>query len=218
MIAIHHSAGQSIDLSESGLGIISIGNSEEKATAIKIIDEFLKLRSLEQRNSLVEQVIEKTGRGDVVRRLECSAMLQWDEIQLMYAAGIEIGAHSLTHPMLSSLDVCSVREEIVGSVERVKEMVGLKEVVFAYPYGGWAEVSDEVIDICRKSGASAAVLLRTGNQQIGDRFKIPRRLVSYEDTITLWGTRTIAVWACELEGIFDALRAVKVKLDLILGR
>ena len=60
----------------------------------------------------------------------------------MHLAGVEFGAHTLTHPVLSGLDPAAARDEIVTSVQRVREMLGVDTVTFAYPYGGQADVNE----------------------------------------------------------------------------
>jgi peptidoglycan/xylan/chitin deacetylase (PgdA/CDA1 family)/GT2 family glycosyltransferase len=73
----------------------------------------------------------------------------WDELQgygtlnLMTAgeirrwadAGMEIGAHSRTHPDLTALSREKLEDEITGSAEDLQRIVGVRPLSFAYPYG-----------------------------------------------------------------------------------
>jgi len=208
MLAVHYASTSSVDLSEFGLGPMSIRTPMEKESAIRAIDGFLKPLSAGRRDEVIEALIEKSGNRDIVRLLGLSAMLTWDQIQLMHSAGVEFGAHTVTHPVLSSLDSAKVRDEICASVERVKEMLNVGTVDFAYPYGGRSEVNESVIEICRSSGARSAVMLVEGSMPGSDFFRIPRAMVTTDRSTTPWETYSRAVWACELEGLVDVARRV----------
>lgn len=61
------------------------------------------------------------------------------QIRQCSAQGIEFGAHSRTHPDLTSLSGTRLREEIAGSGEDVSAIIGTRVTSFAYPYGFWSE-------------------------------------------------------------------------------
>ena len=206
MLAVHHAAVNSIDLSEFGLGVISVRTSAQKESAIRAIDGYLKPLSAARRDDLVEALVEKCGNRDTVEALARSAMLHWDQIRLMRSAGVEFGAHTVTHPVLSGLESTAAREEICASVGRVKEMLGIEAVDFAYPYGGPSEVDSAAVEICRNSGARSAVMLTGGDMPGSDLFSIPRTMVTSDRSTSPWGSYSRAVWACELEGLVDVAR------------
>jgi peptidoglycan/xylan/chitin deacetylase (PgdA/CDA1 family) len=63
-----------------------------------------------------------------------------DEIrQLAEAPLIEIGAHSVEHPVLTTLDPAQQRDEIVGSKVSLENMLGQTIQSFAYPYSQYDE-------------------------------------------------------------------------------
>lgn len=206
MLAVHHAAVKSIELSEFGLGAVSIQTPAEKESAIRAIDGFLKPLSPDRRDEIIEALIEKSGNPDTVRGLGRSAMLHWDQVRLMHSAGVEFGAHTVTHPVLSGLDSTAAREEICASVQRVREVLKIERVNFAYPYGGQSEVNDAVVEICRNSGARSAVMLVEGDMPGRDFFRIPRTMVTSDRSTNPWGSFSRAVWACELAGLVDIAR------------
>jgi len=70
--------------------------------------------------------------------------------------GWEIGAHSRTHPYLTSLSIPQMREEIHGNIMDIEnglKQVGLEYKIysFAYPYG---DFNDKVKDILREQNIS----------------------------------------------------------------
>jgi peptidoglycan/xylan/chitin deacetylase (PgdA/CDA1 family) len=65
-----------------------------------------------------------------------------------------IGAHTHTHPLLSSLSSEEARTEIQGSLERLREMTNSPIRHFSYPYGG---CTYETIEIAKNLGFVSAV-------------------------------------------------------------
>lgn len=62
-------------------------------------------------------------------------MMTWDHIRQVSEIGIELGAHSLTHPQLDVLNIGDMQREIVESKSQIEAQVGKLVNSFAYPYG-----------------------------------------------------------------------------------
>ncbi|QHC28750.1 polysaccharide deacetylase family protein [Streptomyces sp. HF10] len=62
-------------------------------------------------------------------------MLDWHQVRLLAAAGVEIGGHSHTHPQLDQLDDTALAEELSRCTEILTGELGARPVSFAYPYG-----------------------------------------------------------------------------------
>ncbi len=62
-------------------------------------------------------------------------MLSWKMIQEMHRSGIECGAHTVTHPNLSSCDEPKSLYEIKSSKDRIEQKIQSSVKTFAYPYG-----------------------------------------------------------------------------------
>ena len=67
--------------------------------------------------------------------LEGRTMLSWREIREMHAAGIEFGAHTLTHPDLTRLPPDRVETEMRESKAVIEDALGGTVQAFCYPYG-----------------------------------------------------------------------------------
>jgi peptidoglycan/xylan/chitin deacetylase (PgdA/CDA1 family) len=81
--------------------------------------------------------------------------LSWQEAETLQAAGWEIGSHTQTHPLLTSLDDDACRWELESSRAAIEERLGACEVL-AYPYG----VADRrVAEAARRSGYRVGVTL-----------------------------------------------------------
>ncbi len=62
---------------------------------------------------------------------------------------IEIGAHTLTHPQLSTLNDDDQRDEIQRSRVVLEETTGVRVVSFAYPYGGRSDYTADTVRLVR---------------------------------------------------------------------
>ena len=69
--------------------------------------------------------------------LERSNLMNWDEIRELSNAGIEFGAHSLSHADLTRISTKAACHEIIGSKTAVEERLGKVVTAFAYPYGSY---------------------------------------------------------------------------------
>jgi peptidoglycan/xylan/chitin deacetylase (PgdA/CDA1 family) len=59
--------------------------------------------------------------------------------QLAEGPFVEIGAHSVGHPVLTALDRAQQRAEIEGSKESLESMIGMPIEAFSYPYSQYDE-------------------------------------------------------------------------------
>jgi peptidoglycan/xylan/chitin deacetylase (PgdA/CDA1 family) len=66
---------------------------------------------------------------------EAGRLLDEGEAGRLHAAGMELGAHSLTHRDLRELDDGDLREEVAGSKAAVEDITGHPCRTMAYPFG-----------------------------------------------------------------------------------
>jgi peptidoglycan/xylan/chitin deacetylase (PgdA/CDA1 family) len=92
-------------------------------------------------------------------------------IRALHAAGVEIGAHTLTHPDLTSLAPAAAQEELAGSKRVLEELIQAPVTSAAYPYGA---ADHATRDAARRAGLLAAC--RTaGDGDLRDPFDLPRQ-------------------------------------------
>lgn len=68
-------------------------------------------------------------------------MMTADELRNLAAAGVELGAHTVTHPDLSMLDREACLREMVGSREALERVTGARVRTFAYPFCRYGDVA-----------------------------------------------------------------------------
>jgi peptidoglycan/xylan/chitin deacetylase (PgdA/CDA1 family) len=89
-------------------------------------------------------------------------MMNWDQVREMQKSGIEFGAHTVSHPILTRISLEEVREEVVGSKSRIEEELGVPVLGFAYPNGQASDLNEAVEKIVAESGIQAAFTLLNG--------------------------------------------------------
>jgi peptidoglycan/xylan/chitin deacetylase (PgdA/CDA1 family) len=92
------------------------------------------------------------------------------------AAGMEVGAHSRTHPHLPSCTDAELHEQIGGCKSDLESLIGAPVTQFCYPYG---DVDGRVAETVRKAGFVAATLTQRGRARpYDDPLMLRRVLVS----------------------------------------
>jgi peptidoglycan/xylan/chitin deacetylase (PgdA/CDA1 family) len=105
------------------------------------------------------------------------AMMTRDQLRELLAAGWELGAHTMTHPDLSTLDYDACLREIHDSRIALEEIGGGAVETFAYPFGRYGP---EAIAAARDSGMIAAVTTGSGSWA---PYEITRAMIGAADPL-----------------------------------
>ena len=62
-------------------------------------------------------------------------LLDWEDLKTLAGEGLDLGAHSRTHPHLDRLDPAAVEAECAGAKADIEEVTGVRPRTFAYPFG-----------------------------------------------------------------------------------
>jgi len=98
----------------------------------------------------------------------------WQEIRALRDAGMEIGAHSLTHPDLTSLGLDAMRAQVGQSGAVIAAELGTPVRSFCYPGGRF---SDTVAAVTREAGFTSGVTTLPDGPQ-DNPFTLPRLRIS----------------------------------------
>jgi len=114
------------------------------------------------------------------------------ELRRWCGAGMEIGAHTKSHPHLTQCDARTLRDEIAGSRHALEDAVGASVSQFCYPYG---DHDDAVVEAVREAGFAAAVTTRRGRARVGqDPLRLPRVPVCYRHLLPAFGWRVTTAY------------------------
>lgn len=154
-----------------GFEAVPIASVEEKRAAIDSLIGRIKYLPVTERAALVEQI-------KVQARAEppVNLMMTSTEVIQMRRAGMQIGAHTVSHPILARMDAGAARTEIAQSKRFLEDLLDERVGLFAYPNGKPAtDYNAESVTIARDLGFDAAVSTQWGAaRSTTDLFQIPR--------------------------------------------
>jgi peptidoglycan/xylan/chitin deacetylase (PgdA/CDA1 family) len=144
----------------------------------------LRLATAEQRDLAMNTLRQRFGTAtDSLGR-----PLSSNEIRTLLCDGlVQLGAHTVTHPALTSLDRLECRREIVDSGNRCRELAAKSVNGFAYPYG---DMSMEVQHDVASLGFSWACSTQGSFAEQPDVYALPRIAVPNAPIRTLIGLMT----------------------------
>lgn len=152
--------------------------------------------SAEDRDRLLAAIFAAAGGRD--EQLAREVWLSPADCRALDAAGVEIGAHTVNHLVLSSLDRATQRAEIEGSVRELAGWLGHPVPSFAYPYGRSWDYNEDTRAVLAELGLRSAITAMPGlNAPSTDRFGL-RRIAVAEDA-------PLSEVLCEVDGVFEWL-------------
>ncbi|MFZ4289642.1 polysaccharide deacetylase family protein [Variovorax sp. HJSM1_2] len=103
-------------------------------------------------------------------------MMTSDQVRGLHRAGMQIGAHTVSHPILAKQAQEDMYREIVQGKEELERLIDAPVALFAYPNGKPDEdYSATSVDIVKSLGFQAAVSTEWGvGHRESDLFQIPR--------------------------------------------
>ncbi len=112
------------------------------------------------------------------------SLMNQDQIRSWHKAGMEVGAHSRTHPRLTNCTDTELQNEIAGSKSDLEKLTGSAVTQFCYPYG---DLDERVTSAVKDAGFEAATTTQRGRARVGDNpFLFRRILVSGSNLLHLF--------------------------------
>ncbi|HRH94801.1 MAG TPA: polysaccharide deacetylase family protein [Prosthecobacter sp.] len=172
-----------------------------------LMPELKRLSDVELRREVdrLEAVLEvnKPQVGDLPEHMR---PMSWAMAREMSAGGqIEIGGHTVTHPILSRCDESTMRTEIVTCRDRIHDELGKPPVCFAYPNGTAEDFTRETMSMVQEAGFKAACsMIEARVDEQTSVFRLPRH-----------GTPFSCWWAHALvSGVFETFQEWKSRFKM----
>lgn len=169
--AVRHCRSPRLDLGGLDLGVFELSTPKSRSAAIESLLGQIKYRPIDERIRLTEAVA-AAAEVEPDRHL----MMSSDEVRLMRDAGMHIGAHTLTHPILAKLPPDEARREMRESQSFLQDLLRERIGLFAYPNGkpGTDYLPEHAL-MAQELGFDAAVSTAWGAAEANtDPFQIPR--------------------------------------------
>lgn len=160
-----------LDLSSLGLGSFPLTSIQERQTAILALLNRLKHLPSAERAGKTLQIGSLSG-----AILPDNLMMCTEQVRGLHQAGMEIGGHTVSHPILLNLPDKAAHKEIADGKARLEDIIGVPLRLFAYPNGKpGKDYAPAHVAIVKQLGFSAAVSTTWGAaSSASDAYQLPR--------------------------------------------
>lgn len=183
---IRRTALSRIDLAFLGLSPAPLGALSERRAAIDRILPAVKYRHPTERRRLIAELHRACGQPG----LPADLMMTRDQVRSLAAMGIAIGAHTVNHPILQSLDPSEAQREIGDGKAELERIIDRPVTLFAYPNGRPdTDYGGRHVDLVRGLGFAAAVTTAQGHNGPGADPLQLRRFSPWDESDARWIVR-----------------------------
>ena len=186
--AVRSSGCGSIDMQWLGLDRLQVQTPAQRRTAIDLILPRIKYRSLAGREDAIARLLEACGQPT----LPVNLMMRSEQVKALHAAGMEIGGHTVRHPILAEVSDADAWTEITDGAQRLRELTGAAVDVFAYPNGRpQRDYDHRHVAMVREAGFRCAVSTSVGVVDArAEAFEWPR-FTPWDTSDLKWGARLL---------------------------
>ena len=186
MVRAHQ--GKAVDLSDIGLGVHSLETHQQRAAAIDSLLGQIKYLEPRKRRETVF-AIEKLA--DAL--LPSDLMMTADQVKQLHREGMQIGAHTCSHPILARVKDDEAQNEMRAGKVALEALIGDEVALFAYPNGrpGKDYLAKHAV-MAKQIGFKAAVTTAPGTSSPAtDLFQLPR-FSPWDKTPLRYGARMLS--------------------------
>jgi peptidoglycan/xylan/chitin deacetylase (PgdA/CDA1 family) len=151
---------------------LELNGDASRELAARAVNAALKPLSEEARGATIERLALDLRVKPPERPPAEYGAINWRQAREMADAGVEIGSHTLTHPILTHLGDDRLREELGRSRDRIQYALGRKVETFCYPNGDYDPRA--LLEVAR-AGYQCAVTTEVGlNNERNDPLALRR--------------------------------------------
>jgi len=167
------------------LGAHSWADKSAREVVMQRLIETLKKLSDVEKQKIIDQLPQILG-VDVPNEVFKNLMMSWSDAKELSENGIELGAHTASHPILTRLSLGDTSVELLKSKRHIEAEIGKPVLSFAYPNGQSSDFNEDVVDRVQQAGFEIAFTLLPGPTRrittIKNPLTIRRIFLSYTDS------------------------------------
>jgi peptidoglycan/xylan/chitin deacetylase (PgdA/CDA1 family) len=161
----------------AGLGRVAL---HDRPAALKAIKAYAKKQPDERVQEIVAEVARQCDAGDAAPDGDYRFMT-WDQARQLKAAGFEVGAHTVNHPLLARVALDRGEREMLESRDHIARELGTCSDVFCYPNGKAGDYSADIMT-CAARHFRAALATNRGPARASERYELRRIGVGHATT------------------------------------
>ena len=185
--SIRETRRATLDLDALGLGVLPVSTIEQRRHALRRVISAVKYLDPAERNRAVQALHQAAGTAPAG-----DPMMKRRHLMDLLSAGMSVGAHTCSHPILSRLADPLALREIRDSKVRLESELGVEVPLFAYPNGRpGTDYTAAHAEMVRACGFRGAVSTAPGAaSRASDVFQMPRFL-PWDQTGLRFGLRML---------------------------
>ena len=177
-------------------GTFCIATFRDKQETFYRLKELVKYLPRNRKDEFIGKLVDHNHPEDRI--------MDWSQLRELVASGIvDIGAHTVTHELLTRVTRDEAKKQVRNSKLQLEEGLGCPVHSFAYPNGDY---DASIAEMVRDSGYSGACTTRTGVSNLKENcFELSRKGTDRAVWGSPWGEFSKALFAVEMSGLFDWL-------------
>lgn len=179
-------------LPEPGLKTLRLAAPMDRRGALESVINAVKYLVAGQRLAVVNRIAERLG-----VTLPSNLMMTSAQVLALRKGGLQVGAHTVSHPILTTLSTDEARREMQDSKNFLEQLLGERVGLFAYPNGKPGQDFDSrSVALAQEIGFDAAVTTAPGAaSSLTDPYQLPR-FTPWDRTRWRFGMRMLGnLWA-----------------------
>jgi peptidoglycan/xylan/chitin deacetylase (PgdA/CDA1 family) len=134
----------------------SLRTTEEKRKTVDTLLAEADTGSEDRKKMLINNLVTASG-VKIPDGLGEGLTLSWSEIRAMSNDGIDFGAHTVTHPVLTRVSLEQAKSEIFQSKIEIENRLNKPVTTFAYPRGMAGDFNTQTVALVKQAGFKCAV-------------------------------------------------------------
>lgn len=160
LYAVQNTAAKNIEWPLAGRATWPLNSVPARLAFANACLEALKQKKTAERNQAIKRLFECCAVA--LNKTRPNEMLSWEQIKEMHKHGLEFGAHTVTHPILSLLDDEEMQREILQSKQTIEAQLQTKIEIFAYPNGQPRDFDERAKQVLKKCGMRCGLTTISG--------------------------------------------------------
>jgi peptidoglycan/xylan/chitin deacetylase (PgdA/CDA1 family) len=171
---VRNASGEALASGPWGDVPLALGPDED-ATVAAVVEHYKTLDAADV-DDYMRRVAEATGAGRCPPGQAGEVWMTWEMVRELHAAGMSIGGHTVTHPILARIPPAEQSREVGGCRARLREELAIAMDWFAYPVGSRDAFTEDTKQILREHDVRLAFSFYGGYARLRgwDALDVPR--------------------------------------------
>lgn len=156
-----------------GVGKFSLAAGDVIGSWSELGDHCLQLVD-EERNAFIDRLAKQLSVAVPAVAVAPFAAVDWQQLREMKAEGLDVGSHSVSHPILRQLATSDIEHELLHSARRLQAELGEFPRGICYPNGRPQDIDERVVQAAKDIGYEYGLLACSVSPRFDDAFRIGR--------------------------------------------